>query len=182
MKDAAWYNKNKTRALEPLEKSATLPLWEAQLEMLPGDCGRVLDLGCGTGRFARLFETKRGGRYIGVDFASELIDAAREYNPCMEFICRDIFDCADLIAEADTIMLSEVLEHIDNDTGLLAMIPAGKKILASVPNFNSAAHVRTFTELAGVKQRYGHGLHFTAARRVRLIPGKWWTVFYGVKT
>lgn len=50
---------------------------------------RVLDLGCGAGRFASLLGD-RAGAYLGVDASAEMIAAARDRNPQHSFMEGDI--------------------------------------------------------------------------------------------
>lgn len=55
---------------------------------------RILDLGCGTGRFIAATGSKWPG-YVGVDTAQPMIDAALERFPNIDFRCLDIlkFKC-----------------------------------------------------------------------------------------
>ncbi len=53
---------------------------------IPAGVTRVLDLGCGDGRFGALLKTlKPGVEYRGVDFVPENIEAARTNNPTLNF-------------------------------------------------------------------------------------------------
>lgn len=47
--------------------------------------GRVLDLGCGTGRLAAAF-TEPGWQYVGVDLSAEMLATARRNHPLGEFV------------------------------------------------------------------------------------------------
>jgi ubiquinone/menaquinone biosynthesis C-methylase UbiE len=53
--------------------------------------GRLIDLGCGTGRLARPF-LDRGFHYLGVDLSDEMLAAAREANPDAEFRKANLVD------------------------------------------------------------------------------------------
>jgi SAM-dependent methyltransferase len=58
------------------------PGWERLLPLLPAEPLRVLDIGCGNGRFGRFLETRRpGGRYVGVDASEPLLEKARDHLP-----------------------------------------------------------------------------------------------------
>ena len=48
----------------------------------------------------------------------------------------------------------EVLEHIQDDLGVLNRIPRGTKLLLSVPNFDDPYHVRYFSSEKEVYERY----------------------------
>lgn len=50
---------------------------------------RVLDLGCGAGRFANLLG-KRASAYLGVDASAEMIEASRKNYPHLTFLQCDI--------------------------------------------------------------------------------------------
>src|SRR3990172_8861948 len=51
--EATWYDEALpgSRALVPLEESSALPVYQTALALLPSDLA-VIELGCGTGRFA----------------------------------------------------------------------------------------------------------------------------------
>ncbi len=62
------------------------PGWTRVLDVIPGNGLRVLDLGCGNGRFARFLQ-EAGLRfdYTGIDANATLLDAARErVGPALE--------------------------------------------------------------------------------------------------
>lgn len=54
-------------------------------------CERVLDVGCGEGRFGRFLLAERPGvSYVGVDFSPQLLQRAEQALPAGTFYCRDI--------------------------------------------------------------------------------------------
>ena len=57
------------------------------LETIPGE-GKILDLCCGTGNFARLL-TEKGYRITGIDGSEKMLAFARENTPEAEFILGD---------------------------------------------------------------------------------------------
>ena len=75
--------------------------------------GRLLDFGCGLGdAFPVYRQTFPAARLVGVDFSSEAIKKCHEYYGSIgEFICSDHQSCP----EADVIVTSNVLEHLEND-------------------------------------------------------------------
>ncbi len=139
------------------EDSTYAPLWDRVCkEIKRGGFSSILDLGCGPGQFAehvrlRLPEVK----YCGVDFSRVAIDAAQNKNPDFLFI-KDSLPLKDYrrFPFFDVVVCLEVLEHVDNDIGILSSIPHGKYIIASVPNFDSFGHVRFFIEKNKVIDRY----------------------------
>jgi ubiquinone/menaquinone biosynthesis C-methylase UbiE len=65
--------------LESIEKFITL---------LPPNA-KILDIGCGSGRDAKIF-TDNGANVLGIDFSSQLLDIAKTHAPRAEFLLMDI--------------------------------------------------------------------------------------------
>lgn len=118
----------------------------------------ICEIGCGSGQFANMLFDNGYLEYIGIDFSSKAIDLARKTNPqyVSKFICGDAFSCLQAREKnGNTLFIMfEVLEHINKNVALLNMLPSGSEILFSVPNFKSFNHVRTFTSLEAIKDRY----------------------------
>lgn len=140
------------------EGIAYYPLWEWFLNKI--GFGRILDVGCGTGRFAKK-ATERGCSVTGVDFSGVAIEKARVYVPAARFICLDVEEPnADLfgLLHYDVVVFSEILEHIKDDLKLLWQVPKGKNIYLTVPNFRGDGHTRWFSSAGDVEERYGEAL------------------------
>jgi len=60
----------------------------------------------------------------------------------------------------DVVVLLEVLEHIEQDIYVLSIIPLGKQVVITVPNFDAKGHVRFFDNLDVIKERYGFLIEF----------------------
>jgi 2-polyprenyl-3-methyl-5-hydroxy-6-metoxy-1,4-benzoquinol methylase len=185
MKDATWYNGNSDRAMLPIEQSPWLPLYKAAAGLLPHPDGAVpiLDLGCGTGRFAKLLHNRGYTAYTGVDFATALLSEARKYNKGQgySFKTLDVYNAGELIEKHSLIVMLELLEHLEYDKELLEMITPGSQVIISVPNHESESHLRIFPDFASCKARYGDILDIGYGMRVKLSPTKWWTVFEAVR-
>ena len=90
------------------------------LRYLPPNCHRVLEIGCGTGGFARRL-AKRSAQVLALDLSPEMIRLARERSvqfPNIEFELADVckqslpaenFDCVTSIATLHHLPLEEVL-------------------------------------------------------------------------
>lgn len=181
---AEWYDEVMTspdaRAMVPLAESSSLPVYNAALAFLPSL--PVVDLGCGTGRFAELVKFKKQ-RYYGFDFAPAVIAEAKTYQPGMSFEVADLREWehgADLPDECCYVLL-EVLEHLDDDRGLLSRLAPGQPMVFSVPNFWSESHIRRFLQPAHVFERYGDLLDFMAWQSVPFpTPGRRIHVFSAI--
>ena len=116
---------------------------------------RIVELGCGTGQLAEMIIDK-GYRYLqGVDFSSEAVRVAQERCPTAKFSESDLNDYAFRL-NYNTVVATEVFEHIENDLEILGKIKKYAKVILSVPEYDSAGHVRFFPTKADVEARYGH--------------------------
>lgn len=140
--------------VEAIDHSPYRTLYERALELIQDDAD-VIELGCGTGRFAKLLADMPGrtGDYIGIDFAAKTIAEARRYHPDGEFLQADITHWDGLRWNA-TYVLLEVLEHLHDDIALLARIPTGSHVLLSVPSFDSPSHIRFFPVQGSAANHY----------------------------
>jgi glycosyltransferase involved in cell wall biosynthesis/2-polyprenyl-3-methyl-5-hydroxy-6-metoxy-1,4-benzoquinol methylase len=111
--------------------------------------GRVLDVGCGDGRLAEFVE----GDYLGLDFSQIAIDLAAHRQPGKAFVVRDFTRQALPKGPWDTIVLGELLEHLD-DAAQAVLLDKCQKVLAghivaTVPKADAVpdvAHVRVFED------------------------------------
>jgi SAM-dependent methyltransferase len=122
-----------------------------------GDDQLIADLGCGPGQFAQL-AIEHGKRYgIGIDFSAEAIELAKRRLPehAGKFRVGDLHS-ADLDAalDCDAFVIFEVLEHIEDDLGLLSRIPSGRTLIFSVPSYDWESHVRCFPTAQVAADRY----------------------------
>lgn len=117
---------------------------------------RILEIGCGPGQFANILFDNGFVNYKGFDYASEGIELAKKNNPRHQelFFVADAFTTPEVEEECDLVICFEVLEHLQNDLGLLERIKKGTKLLISVPNFDDPYHVRYFTSANQVYDRY----------------------------
>jgi len=115
--------------------------WEARRALLladarPGD--RVLDLGCGAGRFVAALR-EAGARPVGVELAEAALERARRNVPGADLRLMEPDGSIPLgHGEADLVWCSEVLEHVP-DTGALLnevrrVLAPGGRLLVTVPD------------------------------------------------
>jgi SAM-dependent methyltransferase len=96
----------------------------------------VADIGCGTG--ANLAAMADGYRCLGIDPAPEAIRLAQSRFPALDFRVSDDPRClTDHLAEGGVILMTDVLEHVEDDRRLLATavdaLPAGGHAVITVP-------------------------------------------------
>jgi trans-aconitate methyltransferase len=172
---ADWYDRvmveDGSPAMLPLEESPWLEVYEAVAAMIdPHE--EVVDLGCGTGRFLELLS--RRGHYAhvtGVDWSSSALAEAADYfggTQAPTLIRQDLAEWQpDPGRAGNTIYVcTEVLEHLEDDVGLVRRIPPGHRLLCTVPNFHSESHLRVFASVGDIWARYDALLTFRSWRLV----------------
>ncbi|NMI00540.1 class I SAM-dependent methyltransferase [Pseudonocardia acidicola] len=128
------------------------PLYERVLaEVKPG--ARLLDLGCGTGTFARL-AADRGVQVAGLDTDRYAVAAAAERVPEGEFRVGDAHDLAWPDAVFDVVAAVQLLAHVTNPLKVLReaarVAGPGGTVVATVWGREHECDVRVFGEaLAG---------------------------------
>ncbi len=96
----------------------------------------VVDIGCGTG--ANLAALAGEYRCVGVDTSAEAIGLAKSRFSGITFLCGQApAEVKAWLARADVVLLTDVLEHVFDDRGLLESIvdvcPVGTKFVVTVP-------------------------------------------------
>jgi cyclopropane fatty-acyl-phospholipid synthase-like methyltransferase len=134
----------------------------------------VLEVGCGNGILAEMILQKSNAAYRGFDFSEIAIQNAtsRTGRPDLFFV-GDARDVGNYGFYYDTIVCTEVLEHIIADREVIKNWTAGTWCVCSVPNFDWESHVRFFRSTHEVKERYGGLIAFDRVIKVPrpVIPG-----------
>lgn len=123
------------------------PLYEQVLRMIeqPGPPRGVLEIGCGVGDLGRMI-VERGYPYRGFDFSPVAVECSRKLCPEGKFVTGDAYNSsAYLPHDYDTVVALEVLEHLD-DIRIIENIPAGVRLIASVPDYDDVAHLRLYQD------------------------------------
>ncbi|HMP88822.1 MAG TPA: class I SAM-dependent methyltransferase [Kiritimatiellia bacterium] len=111
----------------------------------------VLDLGCGDGSFVAESSKLLNATFEGSDISEAALEIARKNVPGIRFYKLDLMAGAP-DHKYDAIVLSEVLEHIEDDEHVLKTIaPFTRHVVISVPG--GSAHK--------VDRRYGHFRNYT---------------------
>lgn len=125
---------------------------------------RIVDVGCGTGGVIGALEGSR----LGLDPSPTAIEVARERYPGCEFRVEEAAAAADREGgAADVVLLMDVLEHVEDDAGLLAdatrLLKSGGHLLATVP-----ADPRLWSEH---DVAHGHHRRYTLSDFAGLLSG-----------
>ncbi len=91
---------------------------------------KVLDLGCGSGRFYPLLE-KRKADYYGIDFSEKMIEIAREKYPRARFWLGTGFQLAFESGFFDKVYIIAVLHHIPSEEMRLRFLKEAVRVLKS---------------------------------------------------
>jgi 2-polyprenyl-3-methyl-5-hydroxy-6-metoxy-1,4-benzoquinol methylase len=101
----------------------------------------VLDVGCGDGYLASQISQKF--EVIGIDISREAVKVAKNKNPKMDFIVASCTDIPFPDNSFDTVVASEVIEHINYDDGKNFLKEARRalnrqgRIIVSTPNLSN---------------------------------------------
>ena len=113
--------------------------------LVPPECRRVLEVGCGTGGLGRLLK-ERGHHVTGLELVPEVADEARRH--------LDRVEVGDVEADGfpftgesfDAVIFADVLEHLVDPWRVLgeaaALLTPGGRVVASIPNLQHIDVVR----------------------------------------
>ncbi len=123
---------------------------------------KVLDLGCGRGYVAKKLLPKTN-RILGIDYNASSIDYAKSSlaDSGVTFICEDIFDYLGKHSDEkfDVVVLSHVLEHIDDpETFLKRINHIGNFFYVEVPDIETS-HLNTYRQLLKTDLLYNDADH-----------------------
>lgn len=91
----------------------------------------VVEIGCATGELLAAFPAPAGARKVGFDISKENIACARVRHPGIEFHNSDFHEFEGC---ADVVVLSDVLEHVPDDWGMLRDAGRlGRVVLVNLP-------------------------------------------------
>ena len=153
----------------PYQSSHYYPLFRtalAEVQRLGGQ--RILEVGCGSGSFAHLLFDRTELAYIGFDYAKAAVEKAkRRTRRTVPFFVGNALAPESYAREYDTIVCTEVLEHVEQDLDVIAQWRSGSKCVCSVPNFDIPdQHVRFFRAEDEVRSRYGRLIRIDRITRV----------------
>ena len=149
------YRKSLVYNLNDVKKSPYYKIYIKIIKYITDD-ERILDIGCGTGQFSDVAIIFNKKYTMGIDFSGIAIKIAKERTNRDTFLVGNIKDknVYPDDNEYDVAVLCEVLEHMLDDKIVIHNIPIGKHIILTVPNYNSASHVRIFKDKNDVIKWY----------------------------
>ena len=155
------------------------PMFAKTLEEVQRTGGKsVIEVGCGSGSFAQMLMDRSDKiSYRGFDFSEPGVKKAIERTGRS-----DLFKVAnalepDSYSESyDTVVCTEVLEHIEQDREVIANWKPEAMCVCTVPNFDFETHVRFFRTEEQVSARYGDLIDIERITRVprSLVRGRGW--------
>jgi SAM-dependent methyltransferase len=127
----------------------------------------ILEVGCGSGFLAGIIMNEYDCTYRGFDFSPEAIrNAARRTGFPELFSVGDALDSRSYAGEYDTIVCTEVLEHLDRDLEVIRLWRPGTWCVCAVPNFDWISHVRFFKTADEVANRYGRLIEIRGIQKI----------------
>ena len=151
-----------------------MPLYKLIASLLPPPDSHpeILDLGCGIGYFAKVLYDIGYRNYLGIDFSKDILDLAKKHMPHYEYKQLNLYspEAKKLMSKYKLFTMIETLEHIDKDISVLKSLPKKSTIIGSVPSGMSAGHVRCFSGIPDVENRYSNVINFDFFDTIRIKP------------
>lgn len=134
---------------------------------------RILDLGCGSGELTATI-AELVGHVCGIDHDVSCIAAARKTYPNIDFQATDAREFLPHAPRFNVLVLSHVLEHLDNPGAFLAEVsPQFDRIYIEVPDFDTATlnHVRAQLDNPLTYTDNDHVIEFDRDELLALVRG-----------
>lgn len=155
VRSAEWYS---ARYSDPMsryhhepERLPYIHAWRHILERVPPVS--LVDVGCGPGHFLSMLKAVRPSlETVGLDFSPVAVEMANKRLGPGSAIVWDA--TKDPLPPAGAYVLTEFLEHIEDDVGVLRQIPEGAWVAITVPMRDDPGHVRWFPGVNDAKARY----------------------------
>jgi len=123
------------------------------LDLIPNNCGRVLDVACGMGEWGFFVKTRKNCSYlVGIDIWEPYLEKLRQLNIYDELIISRLPKLPKFDQLFDVILALEILEHLTKENGykllknLEQLIKTGGIIIVSTPmNYPCETHISEWT-------------------------------------
>ena len=152
----------------PYAQSHYYPMFRKTLqEVIRLDAKHVLEVGCGSGSFAEMLFDHTDIPYSGFDFSRAGVEkAAHRTGRGNAFRVSNALDPDSYRPRHDTIVCTEVLEHVEADREVVGLWNSGVNCICTVPNFDFDTHVRFFMTAEEVHDRYADLIEIDRITRV----------------
>jgi SAM-dependent methyltransferase len=171
-----FYNRFHLETNVPETRGLYYPLLRKVVENLQAHGSRsILEVGCGSGFLAEMILMEYGDAYRGFDFSPVAVQNASDRTGHPELFFRgDALDAGSYASDYDTVVCTEVLEHIDADLDVIRLWRDGTWCVCTVPNFDYDGHVRFFRTPDEVAARYSRLIDIRTVIKVArpLIPDR----------
>jgi 2-polyprenyl-3-methyl-5-hydroxy-6-metoxy-1,4-benzoquinol methylase len=108
------------------------------------------DVGCMFGHSTAIMAERKRGAWVGIDFTTEAIIKAWQIFPTLSFLFLPDVNALSLAGEYDSIVCSEVIEHVPDDRGLvLALLGMARhRVIMTTPTIDAQdpGHLRIYTD------------------------------------
>jgi len=167
-----------SRQYEDIKDSDRIYLWEYLCHLFKQN-DSLLDLGCGTGRFAKYLQVNDfKGKYLGIDWAAYRIKMAQEYVPEYKFQVGDIFEkqIYKTFKDFDIVLLLEVIVQCYEEELILELfknIPINKRVIFTEPIIYPFPRKQEYISLLDIDymQRFdGIGRILFKGRKINATP------------
>lgn len=176
---------------------------------VPRDAQKILEVGCGSGGFAKIIKETRNCEYWAIEPYKEAAQSAGKivdkiinsgFDECYHELPKNYFDC---------VIFNDVLEHISNPFDTLEklhkILPDGAQIVSSIPNvryiknmFNliikrdweylheggilDFTHLRFFTKKSIIRMFESSGYKIKSIQGINPIPQKKLFLLFNILT
>ena len=141
-------------------------VWPKHQERFQSICGKLsgtklLDVGCGAGHSVFHMNNFFSGEWVGCDKSLIGIDYAREHFPQFNFYYYDSLTLPFADNHFDSVVCSEVIEHVPDDKTLVSELlrVAKEQVVVTTPSkaVDDPGHIRLYTE-EDIRKLFGDNL------------------------
>jgi len=152
------------------------PQHQRRLQWCADQCvgERFIDVGCACGHSTSMMSVFHPGQWHGADFDEMIVGAARQCFPGIKFFAFSSVSYLYTAGIFDSVVCSEVIEHVPDDYGLVEQLWAitGRKLILTTPNrvVDDPGHIRVYGEKKLRKL-------FTMDAEIKMVSaGRFWWV------
>jgi SAM-dependent methyltransferase len=154
------------------KKTFYYPVWQHIVKYVRQiERPKILEIGCGAGQLAHFLYDEGFRDYRGIDIDPGMIKIARQ-NSGQDFFMADIKNKESYSEDYNTIIATEVLEHLENDLEIFKNLKKNVNFLFTLPSFKCNGHLRWFNSAPEITNYYFDCLYIKELKRLK-NPAKW---------